>query len=162
MKKNKPGFNEKKWRSEFEEFQNTDHSSLPKPELSMHICETVKRELSPGFSKVLSQLILIQIVAGSMTLAICPQFGIGPIGGGNGIVSYIEHFGPLVCGAFCGSFFLFFAAIVAGLFLTRPESLMTRESAQHHSPDLSFITMWLIAGILMGSAAFTLTSKLKN
>jgi hypothetical protein len=186
MKKNKPDFNEKEWLTEFRSFQDPNSTTLPKPELSMKILESVKNDLSPAFSKVLTRLIQIQFIAGAITLSVCPQFGVGPIGGGSGLVGFVEQYGHLVCGAFCGAFFLIFAAIFAGLFLSRPErkkisenpllafssvsmisfvllsliSLMTQQN--HHSHELSFILMWFVSGILIGSLTFILVSNLKN
>lgn len=187
MKKSNSNFDEKKWKSEFHDFMNSTESVHPSPERSQKLLETIRNELSPHFSKVLGKLILIQFIAGGSTLAVCPQFGIGPIGGGNGILKWVEHFGSAVCGAFCGSFFLIFSAIFASILLSRPErkklsentllafssvslvsfvllsliSLMIGEH-HHHNPDLLFVTAWFISGILMASASFKSLSMLKK
>lgn len=41
-----------------------------------------------------------------MTLAVCPQFGFGPMGGENGVLNYVMDFGPVWCGFFCASVFM--------------------------------------------------------
>lgn len=181
--KKKSEFDESTWKNEFEQFMNADQSMLPRPELSQGICQTVHRELSPSFLSVLKKLALIQLFSGSATLLFCPQFGIGPLGGGNGILGFVEPYGPLICGAFCGAFFLIFSAIISVLVFSRPDrkklagnSLLAFTSISlfsfillslislmvshhpHHTVDLSFVTMWFVSGVLMGSLAFHATS----
>jgi hypothetical protein len=179
--------NKMKWKEEFDEFMKSSESIRPAPEHSQQLLEKVRNELSPQFSTVLSKLILLQFISGTATLSICPQFGIGPIGGGNGVLHWVEHYGSAVCGSFCGSFFLIFSAIFAGLIFSRPErrkisentllafsllslvsfvllslvSLMVAEH-QHHGLDLTFLTMWFISGIVLASIAFKSSSMLKG
>ena len=41
-----------------------------------------------------------------LTLAFCPQYGFGPLGGDNGLLHYVMHFGPVWCGLFCSFVFI--------------------------------------------------------
>ena len=187
MKKKNSEFDEKIWKNEFDTFMNPDHTIQPRAELSQEICQIIHRELSPSFGSVLKKLAAIQLFSGSATLLVCPQFGIGPLGGGHGILGFIEPYGPLVCGAFCGAFFLVFSGIIGALLFSRPDrkkvaghSLLAFASIsvisfvslalismmvsnhQHHTIDLSFVTMWFASGILMGSFAFRMISALQS
>lgn len=179
-------FKEKEWQSEFKDFSNPKNSIEPSSALSNEILDSIRKKLSPTPWTIFVHLVSIQIIAGSLTLTVCPQFGIGPVGGGQGLVGFIEHYGPWVCGAFCGSFFLFFTAVIAGFWLSPAErkkitrhpvltfstlSLVSMSALlvaslmfqpHHHSYDLSFISMWLIAGPVAAAIAFLLASRFRN
>ncbi len=77
----------------------------------------IRRQMKPGFFKVLRELLRVQVISGALTLLICPQFGIGPLGGGEGIMAWVSEFGHWVCGAYCGSVFVFLNVIHVRFFL---------------------------------------------
>lgn len=81
----------------------------------------MKKRIEPNLGDVLPKFLLAQLGAALATLSICPQFGIGPIGGGHGIGHFFMSFGEPVCAAFCGAFFLATGTIVAMILLRHGE-----------------------------------------
>jgi len=77
----------------------------------------IRRRMNPSFLRVWLELLKIQVISGAFTLLVCPQFGIGPIGGGEGIMGWVSEFGHWICGAYCGSVFVIFNVIYARFFL---------------------------------------------
>ncbi len=60
---------------------------------------------------------LLALTGAGVTLLICPQFGVGPWGGGHGIIHWVMKYGPAVCGAFCGMVYMGTGTLLATLFL---------------------------------------------
>lgn len=111
----------KKINEIFSEFMNPDQQNdLPK-EKEISFLIQMKRRISPTLKEVLPKFLGAQLVAALATLSICPQFGIGPIGGGHGIGHYFMRFGEAGCAAFCGMVFLTTGTIVAMLLLRSGE-----------------------------------------
>lgn len=112
--------NENQLREDFLEFMSfTDVA--PSEQSRQTVFQNVSRLLSPTFLHVFKKLGVIQIFSGSVTLLFCPQFGIGPLGGGHGLMHTFMQMGPVFCALACGSLFLGTCAVVAPFFLTREE-----------------------------------------
>jgi hypothetical protein len=110
---------EKQMREEFEEFMSC--CDVAPARCCSTTCECVKQALHPKFWLVFKKLSIVQLFAGSVTLLFCPQFGIGPLGGGHGLMHTFMELGPIFCALACGGFFFGVSAIVASVFLTREE-----------------------------------------
>lgn len=111
----------KKINEIFSEFMNPDQNNhLPKDKEISFLMQ-MKKRISPTLKEVLPKFLSAQVVATLATLSVCPQFGIGPIGGGHGIGHYFMRFGEAGCAAFCGMVFLTTGTIVAMLLLRSSE-----------------------------------------
>lgn len=111
----------KKINEIFSEFMNPDQKhDLPK-EKEVSFLIQMKRRISPTLKEVLPKFLSAQLIATLATLSVCPQFGIGPIGGGHGVGHYFMRFGEAGCAAFCGMVFLTTGTIVAMLLLRNSE-----------------------------------------
>lgn len=86
------------------------------PHLTARVMEYAEVELAPR--STLIQFYLTMALGALVTLLFCPQFGIGPLGGGHGITHWVMSLGPWVCGAFCGAVFLGAGALAALAFLS--------------------------------------------
>ncbi len=110
-----------KFESDFlSDYADFNQSSGDRPSfaLSSKVRDQIKSELKPEFKKIFMNLLLVHVFSGSLTLLVCPQFGIGPLGGGSGIVGFIEPYGHLACGLFCGSLFVSLSVLSSWFFLS--------------------------------------------
>lgn len=162
---------------EFQAFLATEEV-LPSPGVSRRIIGHIRSELNPSFLRVFAKLCLIHLFTGGLTLLVCPQFGIGPLGGGHGLLgSFLHHHGIWVCAMTCGALFLGTTAILSALLLKQEEvkvvyrtqlwqfsllatlsisllmlaGKLVRIEVPHLSPE--YIALWLLAAIL-GSQIF--------
>jgi len=71
-----------------------------------------------------TKFIFIQALSALATLTVCPQFGVGPIGGGHGIGHYFMQYGQWACASFCGALFMGFSISLAFSFLKRGEKIL--------------------------------------
>lgn len=110
--------NESDYFTEFGEFEQSTHE-VPPLALSLKIREKIKTDIQPSFKIVMANLFALHAIAGGTTLLVCPQFGVGPIGGGEGILGFVEKYGHVVCGLFCGAFFVSFTALLSWVVLRR-------------------------------------------
>ncbi len=109
------------WYAEFEHFASIAEDAPP-TELSAQICGRIKYDLQPSELRVFSRLALVHTLAGSATLFICPQFGLGFTAHHAGLMAFFMKLGPVGCMAACGAFFLGTSALIAGSML-KPEEL---------------------------------------
>lgn len=106
-------------RDEFSEFLTTTEVSPP-PALSRAIRQRVTNDLAPPPLRVFFKTLSVFTGASAATLLVCPQFGVGPLGGGDGLMGWFMLAGHLGCAALCGTWFMGIAATLALLGL-RPE-----------------------------------------
>src|SRR4051794_2045624 len=104
------------WQNEFRVFAEADEIQPPRT-LSATVLATAARFLNPSPLSVFKKLGWIHLFAGGLTLTVCPQFGIGPIGGGHGWMGAVMNYGSAACGVFCGSIFLGFTALASAFLL---------------------------------------------
>lgn len=137
--------NEKKLKSEFVEF-NTDPGSIPPVALALKVKRDIAQRLEPSPSTAVLRGLGLHGVAGSVTLLFCPQFGIGPLGGGQGLMGFVEAYGHWACGLFCGAFFMSLTVILSPLLLERP---VRRVLARHPLAMAGLWTFSSLFGLLM-------------
>lgn len=114
MKNNKHDF-----KQEFSDFMNSERE-LPAG-FDQKILNLMRQKISPSIKNLWPKFVFAQLFAAAITLAVCPQFGIGPLGGGHGLGHLFMRFGEAACAAFCGAFFLASGTVVASLMLKRNE-----------------------------------------
>lgn len=80
--------------------------------------------------KTLVRFYLALVAGAALTLLVCPQFGIGPIGGGHGVTHWVMPYGAFACGLFCAAVFVGSGTLAAGLVLSPAEWRWVRQ--QHY------------------------------
>lgn len=94
----------------------------PPQKASEHIFQFVQDQLQPTFFKVITKILLIHLLVGSLVILVCPQLGVGPFGEHFGLTAVFMTWGEMVCSAICG--FLFFAvSILVSLFYLRSSEI---------------------------------------
>lgn len=116
----KEDFSSQNWAEEFKEFMVVQPVAPP-DELSRKILEMVRRDLNPAAWLVFLKIALIHVVVGTLSLLLCPQFGIHFSSGFDLLASFMQ-FNPYACMFACGLIFLSGTALVATLLL-RPEEV---------------------------------------
>lgn len=102
----------------------------------------VARDINPSKFQVWQKSLMLHIAALVVTLTVCPQFGLGPLGGGHGIMHIVMDYGELACAAFCAGFFFSTALAFMWIFLSKHE---TRVASMH-----SFSLAITLAGTSFG------------
>jgi hypothetical protein len=162
---------EKEMAKDYESFLSEPITHHPSSGINESIRGIIMNDLDPRWSSVMTKLLFTHMVISSLTLTLCPQFGLGPLGGGQGLVGFIESYGHVVCGLFCGGFFFIGSVLMAAMLFTPAQkrkinsfaygtfsllglislgTLVTLSSMiKGSSPHLhmEFIGAWLLAGI---------------
>jgi hypothetical protein len=139
--------------SEFNNFFNSNKKSPP-DHLNSKIREIVMADISPSIWNVSFKFLFIHFVMSSLTLIICPQFGLGPLGGSNGILHFIEQYGHRICGLFCGSFFFLGSLLMANWILTKGQKKAIFQHGFIFSfciVLLSFFSLLIISSMISGN-----------
>lgn len=110
---------EDRMKSEFETFSK-DPGVVPPAGISARVRLKIEADLNPAPKHMLIQSLGLHAVSGALTLLLCPQFGIGPLGGGKGLMGFVESYGHVFCGLFCGAFFMSLTAFLAPFWLSSP------------------------------------------
>ena len=159
--------------NEFLKFINSK-DSLPSSELDNKVRTQISNSLAITLSKVVRKLSLVHFASAILTLSFCPQFGIGPIGGGEGITSLVLQYGQLVCGLFCGAIFMGTTALISLFVFNKAEVTVLYKNSfwlfpliavlsvvvlmlfghtlgEHsmHSGSINFILPWILSGALI-------------
>lgn len=93
----------------------------PTRETDASILRMVERDLRPPLWKIYSKLILVQAIAGLLTLTICPQFGLGFNQHNEFLHALHLSTPPVVFYLLCGLFFVILGACAGGLVLRQEE-----------------------------------------
>ncbi len=112
--------------------------------------EYAKIEFSPA--PTVYRFMVLQILSAAATLLVCPQFGIGPLGGGHGISQWVMAYGDLVCGAYCGMIFFGFSTLISLSVMRREEAFWLKRNQYFVLSGVFILTI----GLLMVSK-FTLS-----
>jgi hypothetical protein len=100
----------------------------------------IQRDINPNSSQVFLKLFRLHAISLLVTLLVCPQFGLGPLGGGNGIMAIIMMYGPIACACFCSSIFFGSTLILAKLFMTQPEKIKASQHAGSFATAISSLS----------------------
>jgi hypothetical protein len=93
----------------------------PPSQISALIQAKIVRDIHPTRRQVLVKLLVLHAAALVLTLTVCPQFGLGPLGGGHGIMHVVMKYGEAACAVFCATVLFGTTLAMAGLFLNRHE-----------------------------------------
>jgi hypothetical protein len=154
---------------ELSEFLAYPSSSEQHEGVPPQLLQQIRRDLSPKPYQIGLRLAAIHAIAGGATLLVCPQFGVGPWGGGHGLMGFFMQWGDLACALGCGAFFASLTAIATLFFLSRDElRILKSQGWAYYSglmalsvgvlmllgdgaqPSLDYIIPWFFAAVGMG------------
>lgn len=159
---------EQEWVNDFQEFVKGE--GLPVPQkVTDSILAKVRKDLNPPAGIVFSKLLGIHVVVGTLSLAICNQFGLNPFKTNFSLSDYFMNFGHSTCMFLCGVLFLSLSVALSRTLLRPEEFLVVRKnallqifalsmislglfSAFGAELVLSFVLLWLVGSILGGMA----------
>jgi hypothetical protein len=133
-------FTEKEWLEDFKEFVQADGVSVP-TEVSENILKRVRADLNPSAWMVFVKLLGIHLVVGTLSLAICSQFGLNPFHTSFSLSEYFMKFGHSTCMVLCGVLFIGLTIMLGQLFLRREELLVLSRNAPLQVFGLSVLSM---------------------
>lgn len=143
------------WTTEFVEFVSSPSIEPPR-RISEDVFTNVKRALNPSPFKVFIKISLIHLVMGTLTLLLCPQFGVSPFKG-IGLMAIFMHLGSIGCTISCGALFLGTSMLTASLLLRPEEIKILRKGTIFHLLVLSLFSMAILicarAEIILGVGA---------
>lgn len=135
------------WKEDFRDFSRAGVEEVP-AHLNAQVIGAVKADLCPSQPLVFLKLMLVHLLSGGLTLTVCPQFGIGPLGGGAGLMGIFMQWGHGFCAIACGTFFFGTTALVSQLVLRRPELTVVY---QHRLSQFSLLGAFSVALLMLSS-----------
>lgn len=115
--------------------------------------EFSKIELAPA--PTLYRFFILQFLGAAATLLVCPQFGIGPLGGGHGISAWVMQYGDVACGSFCGLVFFGFSTLMSLSVMRREEAFWLKRNQSFILPSVFIVLFGLLmiskVGLSVGS-----------
>lgn len=145
---------EKEWIDDFQEFLKGEAAVVP-PEATANIFSRVRKDLNPPKRRVFAKLLGVHAVSGTLSLAICNQFGLSPFQTGFSLSDYFMTFGSSVCMFLCGFLFLGLSLFVCRRLLQPEELVVLKRSAALQVFGLSMISLGVFA-ILGADLAFSI------
>ena len=135
---------------------NTEGVSPPQ-KVQEKILSRVFQDLHPSAWKVFAKLSLVHFGVGTLTLSLCPQFGVRFFGEGLGLMKLFSLLGSHGCMAACGAFFVGMTLLLASLFLKTEEVKKLRAS----SPlQISALVLISLGAFIMADAQILLVFAL--
>lgn len=136
----KNNLNENEWLEEFNQFISTEPVAPPQS-VSESILSNTKKMLNPSAWVVFFKLLGIHSVFGTLSLAICNQFGLNPFNTNLSLSEYFMTFGHSVCMLFCGVIFVGFSIVGAWILLNRDEFNVIKNNYLVQVFSLSFLSL---------------------
>jgi hypothetical protein len=137
--------NEKEWLEEFREFVQAEGLPVPK-EISNSILNRVHKDLNPSAWVVFAKLLGIHGVVGTLSLAMCNQFGLNPFHTNLSLSEYFMKFGHSTCMVLCGVLFIGLTVFLGGFILRREELLVLSRNAPLQIFGLSVLSLGAFIG----------------
>src|SRR3989344_2155960 len=119
---------EKKWLEEFKEFVEAEGVPVPR-DVSENLLKRIRADLSLSAWVVFSKLLGIHLVVGTLSLAICSQFGLNPFRTNFSLSEYFMKFGDSTCMVLCGVLFIGLTIMLGQWFLRREELFVLSKNA---------------------------------
>lgn len=168
---------EKEWLEDFQDFVRAEGSSVTY-ETSKVILERIHKELNPSPWIIFLKLLIAHGVVGTLSLAICDQFGMSPFQTNFSLSEYMMKFGYSACMTFCGFLFIGLTVALVRRFLRPEEYRVLRSNAPLQIFGLSTLSLvaffafgaeivftvgllWFI-GAMVGGITLTLLPRLQN
>lgn len=139
---------EKEWLEDFKQFVSSEGSHVPH-EVSNKILRQVHKDLNPSAWLVFAKLLGIHGVLGTLSLAICNQFGLNPFDTKFSLSEYFMKFGHSACMVLCGVLFIGLTIVLGHQVLRREELLVLSKNAPLQVFGLSVLS--LVAFLAFGA-----------
>lgn len=111
---------EKEWLEDFKNFVSSEGAAVPQ-DVSRKILRQIHAEMNPSPWIVFFKLFGVHLVVGTLSLAICNQFGLNPFHTGFSLSEYFMKFGHSACMFLCGVLFIGLTISLCQIFLNRDE-----------------------------------------
>jgi len=131
---------EKQWVDEFKEFVQAEGVSVPQ-ELSQKILDRIQKTMTPSPWLVFAKLLGIHSVVGTLSLAVCNQFGLNPFNTNFSLSDYAMKINHSFCMSFCGFLFIGLSVSLAFLFLKQEEILVLKKNSFVQIFSLSILSL---------------------
>lgn len=122
-----PRITEKEWLEDFKDFVATKEVAVPE-DVSNKILSNIHRDLNPSSLSVFLKLLGIHAVVGTLSLAVCDQFGMSPFNSGFSLSQYFMKLGHSFCMVFCGFLFLGLTGVICHTVLRQEEFLVLKKN----------------------------------
>lgn len=119
---------EKEWLDDFKEFVHADGTPVPK-DVSESILSRIRSDMNPSAWIVFSKIFGIHLFVGTLSLAVCSQFGLNPFRTSFSLSDYFMKFGHSTCMVFCGVLFIGLTVTLGRFILRREELLVLSKNA---------------------------------
>lgn len=147
-----PRITEKVWLEDFKDFVETKGVDVPE-DLSQRILSQIHKDLNPSSWLVFLKLFGIHSVVGTLSLAVCDQFGMSPFNSGFSLSQYFMKFGHSVCMVLCGILFLGLTGVFGRIILRQEEFLVLKKNVLIQVFFLSLLS--LVSFIAFGGEIVT-------
>lgn len=136
---------EKEWLEEFKEFVQAEGAPVPR-EVRESIMNRVRADLNPSAWLVFAKLLGVHGIVGTLSLAICSQFGLNPFHTNFSLSEYFMQFGHSTCMVLCGVLFIGLTVLLGRLLLRREELLVLSRNAPLQIFGLSTLSLAAFIG----------------
>jgi hypothetical protein len=137
---------EKEWLEDFRDFVKGDGTIVPEA-TSQVIHDRIRSELSPSAWIVFFKLLGIHAVVGTLSLAICDQFGMSPFRFGFSLANYFMKFGHSACMTLCGVLFISLTVAASGLIMRGEELRVLYRNSMLQTLGLSAVSLGIFAAL---------------
>jgi hypothetical protein len=170
---------EKEWLEDFKCFVKCGEGVKVPEDLSKQILDQVYSAMNPSPWWVFFKLLGVHLVVGTLSLALCDQFGISPFNTGFSLVEYFMMFGHSVCMTLCGFLFIGLTVILSATILYKKEVIILKKNAYLQIPTLSMLSvgifmvfgaemavgiglLWFLGAVVGGFCATQFISQIKK
>lgn len=145
-------------QQDFEEFASFVEAAplRPRPGTDAAVLLQARRGQTPTPPSVLGKFLAVQLAAGALTLAICPQFGVGTATHHALLHALHAQAHPALYYLSCGLFFVLFGALLSGLASSRRD--LRALGRGRHAYFAGYSLCAYLALMLLGGESFLLIS----
>lgn len=137
----------KEWLKDYEEFISLDSSTVP-TEVTKNLFSKINNLLNPSAWMIFTKIFGIHIVIGTLSLAVCHQFGLDPFHTKFSLADWFMQVGGHgFCMVACGILFLGLSLMTAGYFLSIEEIRVLRSTKLLQISALSLFSLGLLAAV---------------
>lgn len=136
--------NEREWLDEFNQFISSEGAPVPQ-NISEKILKRTHSWMNPSAWLVFLKLLGVHSVIGTLSLAICNQFGLNPFNTKLSLAEYFMTFGHSVCMVLCGVIFVSFSLVVSWIILSRDEFSTIKKNVVIQIFSLSLLSLAVMA-----------------
>lgn len=158
-----PKMTEKEWLKDFQEFMESDGAPVPQ-DISQKISRRIYKALNPSAWFVFVKLLAIHSVVGTLSLAVCDQFGMNPFNSGISLAHFFMKFGHSACMVLCGFLFVGLSVSLASLLMNFDEWKVLRKNLPVQIFALSMLSLGMFlafgAEIVFGIALLWLAGAM--